>query len=132
MGYTLTRRPYLLLGFFHMLIGLLLLSTGIVWLLMTFFYWPNESQILQTLYPNVTSFYNTNEWTLLSTEYQAACWIVYTAQIWAGFLVSSKFNVHHPEGKEVNTNFQEQMFLAVILYEPNNLSCFVCSLEYHW
>lgn len=91
MGYTLTRRPYLLLGFFHMLFGLLLLATGVIWLFMTFFYWPKGNADLQVAFPTVTDFYGNHTWTRLSAEYQAACWIVYTVWIWTGFWVSISY-----------------------------------------
>lgn len=87
MGYTLTRRPYLLLGFFHMLIGVLLLSTGIIWLLMTFFYWPKADTAIDAPFEDAADLYKGHPWKKLSEGYQAACWIIYTVQIWTGFWV---------------------------------------------
>lgn len=86
MGYTLTRKPYLLVGVFHFIFGIFLFASGITWLMLTFFYWPQQLPVLSQ---DAATFYKNNPWTLLlQPGYQAACWIVYTAQIWTGFWVS--------------------------------------------
>lgn len=86
---SLTRRPYLLVGFFHMIIGLLLFSCGVAWLVMTFVYWPTHMNDKDKL-PGMTAeeFLNNNSWTKLSLEHQVWAWIVYSVQIWSGFWVS--------------------------------------------
>lgn len=88
----MTRRPYLLVGFFHMVIGLLLFSCGVAWLVMTFVYWPahkNDEDGVPAIIPGLTpeQFFADNPWTRMPTEHQALAWIVYTAQIWTGFWV---------------------------------------------
>lgn len=89
MGYSLTRRPYLLVGFFHMIIGLLLFTCGVSWLFLTFFYWPQRKNGLNVAGQSAADFIANNLWTQMPAEHQAWAWIVYTAQVWTGFWVST-------------------------------------------
>lgn len=89
MGHALTRRPYLLVGFFHMIIGLLLFGCGVAWLVLTFFMWPANRSPDSELNWSPSEFLENYGWRNMPIEHQVWAWLVYTVHIWSGFWVSS-------------------------------------------
>lgn len=77
-------RPYLAYGLVHLVIGALLFSSGVTWLIFTFYKWPAEN------YGNKTAleFMKDNPWNELPGGKAFLAWFVYTHQIWSGVLVS--------------------------------------------
>ena len=84
---SLTRRPYLLVGFFHFIIGFFLFGCGAVWLVMTFVYFPKHKDLTQTGGWDAETFLKENPWAKMPVEHQVWAWLVYTVQLWTGFWV---------------------------------------------
>jgi len=123
---SLTRRPYLLVGFFHMIIGFLLCGCGLTWLLLTIFYWPS----MKAGGDEPVSWKAADPWSNFPIQHQVWCWLVYTAQIWTGFWVSNALSFCFAVYYYCDFNYC-CMFLTVIVmvvYQSKNAICCTKSL----
>ncbi|XP_067946592.1 uncharacterized protein [Watersipora subatra] len=116
---SLTRRPYLLVGFFHMIIGLLLCACGVVWLVMTFKYWGERAE---------KKGIDWNVWQTLPMEHQVWAWLVYTVEIWTGFwiMMSGSFAMCVKDSGCLEKLFFFMNVSTMILFAP---AAVVLSLE---